>query len=267
MHAVRVGPDLAAAAVAVDLAGAVVDEGVQHLASTGEVEVDQVLAYDLAHSAAAIENARTVLDYGSLGQAEACIACAFVADAVHGIATKTLWREGSWGIQPGALDGVRDFVRVYRSPEYLAELCGEQGSRHLDGEFELVQDTFRRFAEDEIRPLAEEIHRRNLDIPERIIGGLAELGTFGVSVPEEYGGFAASGEGEYLAMVVAREELPRGSLGVAGSLITRPEILARALLVGGTEEQKHHWLPRLASGEVMDAIAVTEPDFGPTSRA
>ena len=258
----RVGPDLAAAAAAVDLAGAVVDEGVRHLATTGEVEVDQVLAYDLAHSAAAIENARTVLDYGSLGEAEARIACAFVADAVHGVATRTLWREASWGIQPGALDGAAGFVRGYRSPEYLAELCGEQGSRHLDGDFELVQDAFRRFAEDEIRPLAEEIHRRNLDIPERIIRGLAELGTFGVSIPEEHGGFAASGEGEYLAMVVATEELSRGSLGVAGSLITRPEILARALLAGGTEEQKHHWLPLLASGEIMDAIAVTEPDFG-----
>jgi (2S)-methylsuccinyl-CoA dehydrogenase len=68
----------------------------------------------------------------------------------------------------------------------------------------------------EIRPVAEEIHRRNEDIPERIIQGLAEIGTFGVSVPEEYGGFAASGEGEYLAMVVATEELSRGSLGVGG---------------------------------------------------
>ncbi len=114
----------------------------------------------------------------------------------------------------------------------------------------MVQDTFRRFAEDEIRPLAEEIHRRNLDIPECIIRGLAELGTFGVSIPEEHGGFAASGEGEYLAMVVVTEELSRGSLGVAGSLITRPEILARALLAGGTEKQKHHWLPLLASGEI-----------------
>jgi (2S)-methylsuccinyl-CoA dehydrogenase len=153
-------------------------------------------------------------------------------------------------------------VGVYRSAEYLAGLCGEPGPRHLDPDFALVEDTFRRFAEDEIRPIAEEVHRSNLDIPERIIQGLADIGTFGVSVPEEYGGFAASGEGEYLAMVVATEELSRGSLGVAGSLITRPEILARALVAGGTEEQKHTWLPRLASGEMMNAIAVTEPDFG-----
>jgi (2S)-methylsuccinyl-CoA dehydrogenase len=81
-------------------------------------------------------------------------------------------------------------------------------------------------------------------------------------VPEEYGGFAVSGEGEYIAMVVSTEELSRASLGVGGSLITRPEILSRALVAGGTEEQKRHWLPLLASGEKMVAIAVTEPDFG-----
>jgi (2S)-methylsuccinyl-CoA dehydrogenase len=126
----------------------------------------------------------------------------------------------------------------------------------------MVQDTFRRFAEKEIAPVAEEIHRRNSDIPERIIEGLAELGTFGLSVPETYGGFAAGGEDEYLAMVVATEELSRGSLGVGGSLITRPEILTRALVKGGTEEQKKAWLPRVASGEAMVAVAATEPDYG-----
>ena len=63
-------------------------------------------------------------------------------------------------------------------------------------------------------------------------------------------------------MVVATEELSRGSLGAGGSLITRPEILTRALLAGGTEEQKHEWLPKLATAEVMNAVAVTEPDFG-----
>jgi len=180
------------------------------------------------------------------------------------VAAKLLGREAEWGIDPDArpLDGVLPFVRTFRSPSYLAGLCGEQGPRHLDSDFEMVQDTFRRFAEDEIRPVAEEIHRKNLDIPEKVIKGLADIGTFGLSVPAEYGGFAEGGEGEYIAMVVATEELARGSLGVGGSLITRPEILTRALVKGGTEEQKHHWLPKLASGEIMNAVAVTEPDFG-----
>jgi len=136
------------------------------------------------------------------------------------------------------------------------------GAQPPHDDFELVRDTFRRYADDKIRPVAERVHRDNADIPEDIISGLAELGAFGLSVPERYGGFAAGGESDYMGMVVATEELSRGSLGVGGSLITRPEILTRALVKGGTEDQKQHWLPRLASAEVMAAVAVTEPDYG-----
>ena len=81
-------------------------------------------------------------------------------------------------------------------------------------------------------------------------------------MPAEYGGYSEGGDGEYLAMVVATEELSRASLGIGGSLITRPEILTRALVKGGTEAQKQTWLPKLATAEVMAAVAVTEPDFG-----
>ena len=98
--------------------------------------------------------------------------------------------------------------------------------------------------------------------PRSVIAGLAELGGFGLSVPEEYGGFASGGEADYLGMVVATEELSWGSLGVGGSLITRPEILTRALVAGGTEEQKQRWLPRIAAGELMVGVMVTEPDYG-----
>ena len=126
----------------------------------------------------------------------------------------------------------------------------------------MVQDTFRRFADQKLAPIAEHIHRTNGDIPEEIIEGLAEMGAFGLSIPAEYGGYGEGGEGEYIGMVVSTEELSRGSLGAGGSLITRPEILARALIAGGTEEQKHEWLPKLASAEIMNAVAVTEPDFG-----
>ena len=220
------------------------------------------MAYDLAHAAAAVETARALLDYGAKGDVEARIACAFVADAVHDVATRLIGRESEWGATSGALDDAMPFVGSYRSAGFLSELCGEQGPRHLDGDLEMVQDTFRRFAENVIVPVAEEIHRKNEDIPEKVIDGLAELGAFGLSVPEEYGGFAAGGEDEYLAMVVATEELSRGSLGVGGSLITRPEILTRALVKGGTEEQKQEWLPKVASAETMVAVAATEPDFG-----
>ena len=125
-----------------------------------------------------------------------------------------------------------------------------------------MRETFHRFAEDKIRPVAEHVHRKNLDIPEDVIAGLAELGGFGLSVPEEYGGFAPGGEQDYIGMVVATEELSWGSLGVGGSLITRPEILTRAIVQGGTEEQKQRWLPRIATGELMVGVMVTEPDYG-----
>src|SRR6476659_8522022 len=136
------------------------------------------------------------------------------------------------------------------------------GPTHLSDDFELVGETLRRFAEDKIRPVAEHVHRTNADVPEEVISGLAELGGFGLSVPEEYGGFATGDESDYMGMVVATEELSRGSLGIGGSLVTRPEILTRAIVAGGTEEQKQVWLPRIASGELMVGIMVTEPDFG-----
>ena len=101
----------------------------------------------------------------------------------------------------------RPFLSAYRDPEFLADLAGEAGPRHLDADFELVGDTFRRFAEDRIKPVAEHVHRTNGDVPEEVIAGLAEMGVFGLSVPEEYGGFAAGGESDYIGMVVATEEL------------------------------------------------------------
>ena len=255
-------PDLAAASLAVDAAQTVLDRTANHLAAGGGVDPNQAIAYDLAHAASAVDCGRAMLAYGAKGDLEARLTCAYVADAVYDVATKLLGREAKWGVSPGVLDAALDFVRTFRDPEFVASLSGQAGPRHLDGEFEMVQDTFRRFAEEKVRPVAEHVHRTNADIPEDLISGLAELGTFGLSVPEEYDGFAAGGESDYLGMVIATEELSRGSLGIAGSLITRPEILTRALVGGGTEAQKKEWLPKLASGEVMAAVAVTEPDFG-----
>jgi (2S)-methylsuccinyl-CoA dehydrogenase len=256
-----IAPDLNAAASAVETARDVVGRGLAHLRATGSVDADQAVAYDLAHAAAAVETARTLLDYGAKGDEEAAITVAFAAEAIADVAGKLYGREAQWGVEPGALDAAREFVSAYRDPAFLASIEGA-GPRHLDDDFEMVQDTFRRFAEDKIRPIAEHIHRHNDDIPEDLIAGLAELGAFGLSVPEEYGGFADGGESDYLGMVVATEELSRGSLGAGGSLITRPEILTRALVKGGTEEQKQQWLRKLATAEVMAAVAVTEPDYG-----
>lgn len=254
--------DLPTAKLVVDIASEVVLSATRRLAEADDVDAHQVLAYDLAHAAAAVETGRAMLAYGELGDVEARITCAFIADAVADLAAKIFGRETDWGVGAAVLDPTREFVATYRHPDFLAALADEPGPRHLDADFELVQDTFRRFAEQEIRPVAEHIHRENADIPEDLIGGLAEMGGFGLSVPEEYGGYSTGGEGEYIGMVVATEELSRGSLGAGGSLITRPEILTRALLAGGTEEQRQEWLPKLATAEVMAAVAVTEPDFG-----
>ncbi|HEU5359281.1 MAG TPA: acyl-CoA dehydrogenase family protein [Gemmatimonadales bacterium] len=257
-------PDLVSAAAAIEVARALVERGASHLASLDAASLDdhQAVAYDVAHSAAAAETATCAVEYGRRGPVEAGLAAAFVADAVWDVATRTLGREEAWGIRPGSLDPVMGFLRAHRDPDWLAGLAGESGPRHLDGDFQLVAETFRRFAEEKITPVAEHIHRHNTDIPETIISGLGDLGAFGLSIPEEYGGFATGGEHDYMGMVIATEELSRGSLGAGGSLITRPEILARALLRGGTEDQKRRWLPALASGEIMAGVAVTEPDFG-----
>ncbi len=177
------------------------------------------------------------------------LARAFVADAVADLGAKLLGREAVWGVDASLLADALPFVEAHRSPEFLEAVAATlersgTGPSHLPDDFELAAETFHRFAEDKIRPDAEHVHRTNADIPEEVIDGLAELGGFGLSVPEEYGGFAAGGEADYLGMVVATEELSWGSLGVGGSLITRPEILTRALVTGGTEEQKQRWLPQ-----------------------
>ena len=254
--------DLQAAEAALDLADTALASGVAELRSRGGPDHAQVFAYDLAHAAAGVATARAMLEYGRRGDVEGRLTCAFAADVVHDLATKMIGRDELWGIDPSVLAPAHAFVTAQRDPEVLASLAESPGPRHLSGEMEMVQDSFRSFAADVIAPQAEHVHRTNGDVPEEIVQGLAELGAFGLSVPAEYGGFSEGGADEYLAMVVATEELSRASLGIGGSLITRPEILTRALIKGGTEQQKLHWLPKLASAEVMPAVAVTEPDFG-----
>ncbi len=267
---------LAAASAAVDAAAAVVTAATRHLAesatvdgriSVSKLDEHQVLAYDLAHAASAVEGSKVMLDYATQGELESKLARAYIADSIADLATKLVGREALWGVAPGALDAAGDFVAAHRSPEFLEEIAATletagTGPRHLPDDFELAAETFHKFAEQEIRPVAEHVHRTNGDVPEAIISGLAEIGGFGLSVPEEYEGFASGGEADYLGMVVATEELSWGSLGIGGSLITRPEILTRALVTGGTEEQKQRWLPSIAAGELMVGVMVTEPDYG-----
>ncbi|GAB4356531.1 MAG: hypothetical protein Kow0073_14110 [Immundisolibacter sp.] len=148
--------------------------------------------------------------------------------------------------------------------ELAARLAAADFANHgaiAGDDAELVQalrDTTRRFAVEQVEPLAQRIHLDDLLVPEALIDAMAQLGLFGMSIPADYGGTGMSN----LAMVVATEELSVASLPAAGSLITRPEVLAKALLAGGSEAQKRRWLGPVARGELMVGVAVTEPDTG-----
>ncbi|MFN4155526.1 MAG: acyl-CoA dehydrogenase family protein [Paracoccaceae bacterium] len=131
------------------------------------------------------------------------------------------------------------------------------GATGLDDELEMIRDQFRRFAAEQVTPFAHEWHLKDEFIPMSVIDQLAEMGVFGLTIPEEFGGFGLS----KASMVVVSEELSRGYIGV-GSLGTRSEIAAELILCGGTPEQKAHWLPKLASGEILPTAVFTEPNTG-----
>ena len=131
------------------------------------------------------------------------------------------------------------------------------GASGLDEDLEMIRDQFRRFSDEQVAPHAHGWHLRDELIPLDIIAALAELGVFGLTIPEEFGGFGLS----KASMAVVSEELSRGYIGV-GSLATRTEIAAELILCGGTAEQKSKWLPRLASGETLPTAVFTEPGTG-----
>ena len=131
------------------------------------------------------------------------------------------------------------------------------GATGLDDELEMIRDQFRRFTDDRVVPNAHEWHLKDELIPMEIIEEMAELGVFGLTIPEEYGGFGLS----KASMCVVSEELSRGYIGV-GSLGTRSEIAAELIICGGTEQQKQHWLPKIASAEILPTAVFTEPNTG-----
>ena len=131
------------------------------------------------------------------------------------------------------------------------------GASGLDDELEMIREQFRRYAKEKVEPYAHEWHLKDELIPLEVINELAEMGVFGLTIPEEHGGFGFS----KASMVVVSEELSRGYIGV-GSLGTRSEIAAELILCVGTEEQKAKWLPGLASGEILPTAVFTEPNTG-----
>lgn len=237
----------------------------------------QLLSYDLAVCVAEISAAKSLLKYAlklSKNKLVTTIALVFAGDNYQIVLQRLLARSEESVGNSMELLGLYEKPSVRELLSYTAAQVLEQIGREitgadiarlpstLDDEKELMRETFYRFTNDVVAPLAEEIHRQDQDIPEAIIRPAAELGCFGTCIPERFGGLQPDNSSDSLGMIVVTEELSRGSLGAAGSLITRPEIAARALLAGGTERQKNKWLPALAKGEILCAISITEPNTG-----
>ncbi|MCG8671041.1 MAG: acyl-CoA/acyl-ACP dehydrogenase [Pseudomonadales bacterium] len=249
------------------------------------LDENQLASYEVAYCAAELQAAAIYLDYsqdvrtqkgaGDELRVEEKMALQFTAEALLNCRTRFNTRRADFGFSRADLqasldsDEVDEFINKYLSSTEMAALGqsiidndGFIGEYMLDDEKEMMRETFNSFAYDVVQPLAEHIHTKDADIPDEIIKPLVELGCFGLSIPMQYGGIQPDDREDNLGMIVVTEELTRGSLGAAGSLITRPEILSRALMKGGTEEQKQEWLPKLAQAEILNAVAVTEPNYG-----
>ena len=269
-----------------DAVQGVVDAAFRHLRSRCEVggkldsellDAHQLASYELAFCAAELAAARAAVRHAAAVAGDSLVAALaklYCAEAIQGTRARLEARAEDYGLaraQIGAAfdaDAVQAQRREALAADSIARIGQELVARgalpagHLDEDKEIIRRTFARFAAENVAPLAQDIHRRDLDIPDAILRPAAELGLFGVSIPQRYGGLQPDDHDDVLSMIVATEELSHASLGAAGSLVTRPEIVARALLAGGTEEQRAYWLPRLAAGETLCAVSITEPDYG-----
>ncbi|MEI9995955.1 MAG: acyl-CoA dehydrogenase family protein [Rhizomicrobium sp.] len=161
---------------------------------------------------------------------------------------------------------VRELVQTGQRPEVRAAIAGHMaqhagamfiGDPGLDDTMGLIREQFFRFAQEKVAPFAHQWHLKDELIPLGVIQELSDLGVFGLTIPEEFGGAGLS----KTAMCVVSEELSRGYIGV-GSLATRSEIAAELILTGGTKDQRAHWLPLIASGEKLPTAVFTEPSGG-----
>jgi (2S)-methylsuccinyl-CoA dehydrogenase len=240
------------------------------------LDAHQPLCYELSLAGAELLAAETSLetDKGT-NLLDRSLSQVFAVDAVTSVLTRLqslhadagLDSTGLHALSSGpALAGLRRSCGAHgfisSVGRLVSEAGGEVGTVVLHEEAAMAQEVFRRFGADVVAPLAEEIHRRDLIVPESLLQPMREMGVFGLSVPESFGGTAPDGSENVTVMIAVTEALSEASLAAAGSLITRPEILTRALLAGGTQAQKEHWLPRIAAGEPLCAIAITEPDYG-----
>jgi (2S)-methylsuccinyl-CoA dehydrogenase len=248
------------------------------------IEVEQYAVHGYAWAATYVEALRQLLGWSELlasegrgGELEGLILQAgfgeYLGQLAGGIAMSQgeVVRMADMGVEAGALaaftanPAVASLIATGNTAEVRARIAdlvkdglvqgfGDQG---LDETLGMVRDQFRRFADERVMPFAHQWHLDDKLIPIEIIKEMADLGVFGLTIPEEYGGHGL-GKG---AMCVVSEELSRGYIGV-GSLGTRSEIAAELILAGGTEAQKQEWLPKLASAEILPTAVFTEPNTG-----
>ena len=171
-------------------------------------------------------------------------------DEISGFWTQAISELVKMGTRPEVRAGIVDHMVKHQGAMFV----GEPG---LDDTMSMIRDQFFRFAQEKVTPFAHQWHLKDELIPIEVVKELSELGVFGLTIPENYGGAGLS----KLAMCVVSEELSRGYIGV-GSLATRSEIAAELILCGGTKEQREHWLPLIASGAKLPTAVFTEPSGG-----
>ncbi|WP_454693423.1 acyl-CoA dehydrogenase family protein [Achromobacter aegrifaciens] len=239
------------------------------------LDAHQWVCYELALASADLLAARTTLSFSSASAVDSSLALAFASEAVGQVLGRlaNVFAELELDAREVSALAIGPEVARLRQQAGSAAVLASLGQMvasndkdlaqvELDESASMARDAFRRFAAEAVKPLAAKIHRHDLTIPESLLEQMREMGVFGLSIPEEYGGSKPPGSDNTLTMIAVTEALSEASLGAAGSLITRPEILTRALMAGGTPEQKKHWLPRIAAGNPLCAISITEPDFG-----
>ncbi|PLW78070.1 acyl-CoA dehydrogenase family protein [Cohaesibacter celericrescens] len=249
-----------------------------------KIEAEQRATHGLAWVATYVEalkemrgHAKTMQSEGRYGEMESLITriafSEYLAQIFGGIPMNQgeIIRLSDFGIPASAIktaytQTVTDLIDQGNTPAIrtrlvalmeAAEGTASFGDAGLDETMEAFRDEMRRFAEAEVSPHAHEWHLKNEYIPMDVVDKMAEMGVFGLTIPEEFGGMGLGKE----AMCVVSEELSRAYIGV-GSLGTRSEIAAELIICGGTQEQKEHWLPRIASGEILPTAVFTEPNTG-----
>jgi (2S)-methylsuccinyl-CoA dehydrogenase len=240
----------------------------------------QVASYELAFVSAELHAMRAMLDYagrcaeGPKPVLEERMALAFSADVITKVRQRfdrvrdAINLPGAPVVELFESPALRGFCREWLAPSALAAVgsgileAGQCGRSLLDEDKQIIAASLARVSAEVVAPLAERIHREDLTLPDELLNAIGEMGCFALSIPERFGGTAPESGHDNLAMVVVTEELSVGSLAAAGSPLTRPEIVARALMAGGYEPQQARWLPGIAEGKPLCAIAVTEPDCG-----